>query len=192
MVTIMFDVTARPVSLMEATAHRAPFKVLLSTTVSPVKTDTAPDEYARGLADGQNCAEAAFALERAALQNMVASAEAFQPDAGPELSLLIRETVVRLVSQLAGRNIIDSEFLEQQIEKALAIMTEADEARQIILHPEDAKLIGSTVNGLGVKSDSDLTRGTIRIECSQGWVEHGIALGLERLRECLHYDASAV
>jgi flagellar assembly protein FliH len=186
----MFDVAARPVSLIEATARRAPFKPLPSVTVSPAQTDTAPDEYARGLADGQNVAEAAFALERAALQNLVANAEAFQPDTAPELSMLIRETVVRLVSQIADRIVIDSEYLDQKIERAIAILTEADEARQIMLHPEDAALIGSTVNGLAVRSDPELSRGTIRIECSQGWIEHGIALGLERLRECLHYEAS--
>ncbi len=186
----MFDAAARPVSLIDATARRSPFKPLLSATLSPVAPNTAPDEYARGLTDGQNVAETAFALERAALQNLVASAAALQPDAGPELSLLLREAVVRLVSQIADQIMIDAEFLEKQIEKAAAIMIEADEARQIILHPEDAKLLGSTVNGLAVKSDPELSRGTIRIECSQGWIEHGTALGLERLRECLHYETS--
>ena len=188
----MFDVAARPVSLIAATARRTPFKPLLSATISPVAPATAPDEYARGLADGQNMAGAAFAVERAALQNLVASAEALQPDAGPELSLLIRETVVRLVSQIADRIAIDSEYLDEKIERAIAIMIEADEARQIMLHPEDAKLIGSTVNGLAVRNDPDLSRGTIRIECSQGWIEHGIALGLERLHEGLHYEAGAL
>jgi flagellar biosynthesis/type III secretory pathway protein FliH len=188
----MFDVAARPVSLIDATARRSPFKPLLSATISPAQTDTALDEYARGLADGQNMVGAAFALERAALQNLVASAEALQPDAGPELSLLIRETVVRLVSQIADSVLIDTKHLEQQVERATSIMTEADEARQIMLHPEDAKLIGSTVNGLVVRSDPELSRGAIRIECSQGWIEHGVALGLERLRECLHYEASVI
>lgn len=188
----MFDVAARPVSLIDATARRAPFKPLLSATLLSAKAGMAPDEYARGLADGQNMAAAAFALERAALQNLVASAEALQPSTGPELSMLIRETVVRLVSQIADRIVIDSEYLDERIERAIAIMAEADEARQIMLHPEDATLIGSTVNGLAVRSDPDLSRGTVRIECSQGWIEHGIALGLECLRECLHYEASAI
>lgn len=188
---IMFDVPARPASLIEATAHRAPFKALLTATTSPAKSDAVPCEYARGLADGQNLAEAAFALERAALQNIVASADALQPDTGPELSLLIRETVVRLVSQIVDQITIEPGHLEQQIERAIAIMTNADEARQIMLNPEDANLIGGTVNGLAVKSDPELARGTIRIECSQGWIEHGTAFGLERLRECLQFQASA-
>jgi flagellar assembly protein FliH len=178
------------VSLLVATARSTGFRTSAIRTTTP-QAEIRPDEYARGLADGQEMAEAAFDAERLALQKLLANAQAFQSEAGPELSLLLRETVVRLVGQITDGVTIDEELLNRQIARAVDIITEADEARQILLHPDDAALVGKTVGKLAVRSDPSLSRATIRIECSQGWIEHGVALGIERLREALHCEGMA-
>lgn len=178
------------VSLLAATARSTGFRASAVRTTTP-QAEKRPDEYARGLADGQEMAEAAFDAERLALQKLLANAQAFQSEAGPELSLLLRETVVRLVGQITDGVTIDEELLNRQIARAVDIITEADEARQILLHPADAALVGKTVGKLAVRSDPSLSRATIRIECSQGWIEHGVALGIERLREALHCEGMA-
>ena len=178
------------VSLLAATARSTGFRASAVRTTTP-QAEKRPDEYARGLADGQEMAEAAFDAERLALQKLLANAQAFQSEAGPELSLLLRETVVRLVGQITDGVTIDEELLNRQIARAVDIITEADEARQILLHPDDAALVGKTVGKLAVRSDASLSRATIRIECSQGWIEHGVALGIERLREALHCEGMA-
>ena len=187
--TIMSDSPKR-VSLLAATARSTGFRTSAIRTTTP-QAEIRPDEYARGLADGQEMAEAAFDAERLALQKLLANAQAFQSEAGPELSLLLRETVVRLVGQITDGVTIDEELLNRQIARAVDIITEADEARQILLHPDDAALVGKTVGKLAVRSDPSLSRATIRIECSQGWIEHGVALGIERLREALHCEGMA-
>lgn len=178
------------VSLLAATARGTGFRTSAIRTTTP-QAEKRPDEYARGLADGQQMAEAAFEAERTAFQKLLANAQAFQSEAGPELSLLLRETVVRLVGQITDGVTIDEDLLNKQIARAVDIITEADEARHILLHPDDAALVGKTVGKLAVRSDPSLSRATIRIECSQGWIEHGVALGIERLREALHCEGMA-
>lgn len=158
----------------------------------PVRNDApaqAVDEYARGLMDGQQLAAASFEVEKYALLDLLANTQALKSEAGPELSILLRETVVGLVQQISNAIMIDTAFVETQIAHAVALITEADEARQIILHPEDAALVGNQINGLAVRSDPIQPRGLVRIDCSQGWVEHGVAIGLERLREMLGMTA---
>jgi flagellar assembly protein FliH len=182
----MSDAAIVPVSLV---VRRSAFKPICA--LGTMRADTSPpvDDYARGLADGQELAQTAFATERAALQQLLASSEAFEADTGPELSLLLRETVVRLVGRICDHVAIDVGFLENQIAQAVGIITEADDARQILLHPEDAALVGDCIHSLPVRGNPALARGTIRIECSQGWVENGVALGIERLREVLEVTA---
>jgi flagellar assembly protein FliH len=180
----MSDAAVMPVTLTNA-MQRSAFKPMRALTPVSADAGTRIDNYARGLADGQKLAQTAFAAEHAALQRLLAASQALQPDAGPELSLLLRETVFRLVKQMSDRITIDACFLDAQIAQATAIITEADGARRILLHPEDAALVGDHIHSLPVRSDQGLARGMIRIECSQGWVDHGIALGLERLRDLL-------
>lgn len=178
------------ISLLTATARGTGFRSSnIRSTTSQVERGT--DEYARGLADGQQMAEAAFAAERASMHKLLSNAQAFQTDAGPELSLLLRETVVGLVGQITEGVKIDETMLNKQIARAVDIITEADEARHILLHPEDAALVGDSIGKLTVRSDPSLPRAMVRIECSQGWIEHGVALGMERLRELLHCEGMA-
>ncbi len=181
----MSDGAINALPLTAVAAQRSAFKPLRALRVrSNIPAETA-DEYARGLADGQQMAATAFEVEKGALRNLLASTQALKPEAGPEMSILLRETVVGLVQQIIDTINIDTAFLETQIACAVAVITEADEARQIILHPEDAKLVGNQINSLAVKSDPQQPRGMVRIDCSQGWIEHGVALGIERLRELL-------
>ena len=175
------------ISLLSATSRGSGFRSGSLRTSSP-SVEIGPDEYARGLADGQQIAGAAFEAERTSLQKLLANAQAFQTEAGPELSLLLRETVVRLVGQITDGITIDENMLDRQVARAVEIITEADEARHIVLHPDDAALVGNIIGKLTVRTDPAMSRGMVRIECSQGWIEHGVALGMERLRELLHCE----
>jgi flagellar assembly protein FliH len=143
------------------------------------------DDYARGLADGQQIADAAFETERVALQKLLFNAEALRPDDNEELAFLLRETVMRLVRKIVGEVSTDTQFLDQQIQQALSCLTEADNARTLLLHPEDIELLADAKLPLSVKADSDLPRGAVRIACSDGWIEHGTGFSLDRLNEQL-------
>lgn len=181
----MSDSIILPVSLTAVASQRSAFKPLQALRVPRSEPMATADEYARGLADGEQIAAAAFAVERDNLLTLLANAQALKPEAGPELSMLLRETVFRLVGQICDRIVIDADFLDTQIAAAVAIISEVDGARQICLHPDDAALVGNRSFALAVRPDPSVDRGMIRIECSQGWIEHGIAYGVERLHQLL-------
>jgi flagellar assembly protein FliH len=143
------------------------------------------DAYARGLADGQEIAAAAFEADRVALQKLVASANALQPEANDEVAALMSETVLRLVEQIVGKVTIDTAFLEQQIALATDLISEADAARTIWLNPDDHALLVDIDLGLTKNVDPQLKRGNLRIDCSDSWIEHGSTIGIEKLRHLL-------
>jgi flagellar assembly protein FliH len=181
----MSDAAYQPVPFA-ALMHRA--GAFVPTLLQSLAAPAAPPEddgYARGLADGQAMAASAFDADRMALQQLLAAAGEFQSEGNDELSALIGETVLRLVEQIVGKIEIDTGFLEWQIAKATALITEADAARTIWLNPVDYALLEQTDLSLEKKIDPQLPRGAMRIDCSESWIEHGAAIGLDKLRALL-------
>jgi flagellar assembly protein FliH len=176
----MSEAEIRPVSMIVAFKRPAGFVPMRKSSASnPVAKCN--DGYARGLTDGQQMAEAAFSAERVALQKLLASAEAFRPDDNEELTFLLRDTVMRLVRGIVGEVSANSQFLDQQVQQAMSVLTEADNARTLLLNPDDITLLADINLPLPVQADPDLPRGAIRIACSDGWIEHGPGFALGRL-----------
>jgi len=148
---------------------------------APAAAEPADDPFAQGLAEGQRLAEAAFAVEREQLLALVAGAEALQDEPSEELAQLIAETVERLVRQIVGRAPIDAEWLQTQADIAAAMVAEADKARTLWVNPADAALLMDAPIALPVEADPTMMRGTVRIETSAGWIEHGRAVYLNEL-----------
>lgn len=145
----------------------------------------ADDPFALGLAEGQRVAEAAFAVEREQLLALLANTEALQDEPSEELAQLIAETVERLVRQIVDSAAIDAAWLQAQAETAAAMVAEADKARTLWVNPADAVLLMDAPIALPIEADPSMARGTIRIETSAGWIEHGRAVYLNELRAAL-------
>jgi flagellar assembly protein FliH len=150
----------------------------------------APDAYALGFADGVDLSRKEFAAERYALLALVASAEALRPEPSEELAAMIATTVERLVSELVNMAPIDGAWLSDRIDRAIACLTEADAARTLWLHPDDLVLIEDHDLPVQPMADATLERGSLRIDCSVGWVEDGRSLHLEALRASLGVGTS--
>ena len=146
-----------------------------------VPTETI-DEYARGLAEGQQLATAAFAEERVRFQKLLASAEALQPADPVAIRNLLYETIERLVSQIVGQTPTDSEWLTRQIEQAVSTAAQADSARTIWLHPDDLDLLIDAKLGVPLQADPTLVPGSLRLETDSGWIEHGRMVMLDVMR----------
>ncbi|WP_428684764.1 FliH/SctL family protein [Sphingopyxis sp.] len=159
--------------------------------VEPAFAPEADDPFALGLAEGQRVAEAAFAVERSQLLALVAGAEALQDEPSEELAQLIAETVERLVRQIVDNAAIDAEWLQAQAETAAAMVAEADKARTLWVNPADAVLLMDAPIALPIEADASMVRGTVRIETSAGWIEHGRAVYLNELRAALGGEAVA-
>lgn len=186
-----------PVALAEAMARTGGFRPLsfAATAHAAEAPSDAPvdrdDPFARGLAEGQRLAEAGYADERHRLLALLAGAEALQDEPSEELAQLIAETVERLVRQIVETAPIDAEWLQAQAETAAAMVAEADKARTLWVHPDDAALLVDCPLVLPVAADASMVRGTVRIETSAGWIEHGRAVYLDELRAALGSEAVA-
>lgn len=186
-----------PVALADAMARDSGFRPL-SFVTDARETDHIPaapadvdDPFALGLAEGQRLAEAAFVAERHQLLALLAGAEALQDEPSEELAQLIAETVERLVCQIVATAPIDAEWLQAQAETAAAMVADADKARILWVHPDDAALLADCPLTLAIESDPAMLRGTIRLETSTGWIEHGRAVYLDELRSALGTGGSA-
>lgn len=189
-----------PVTLAAAMAGNSGFRPL-SFAPSARETATAPeaqadidladDPFARGLAEGQRLAESAFAAERHQLLALLAASEALQDEPSEELAQLIAETVERLVHQIVDTAPIDAAWLQAQAETAAALVAECDKARTMWVHPDDAVLLADCPLTLPVEGDASMARGTVRIETSAGWIEHGRSVYLDELRIALAGDGAS-
>lgn len=188
-----------PVNLAQAMAGRSGFRPLsfapAADTAPPAEEPPADadedDPFARGLAEGQRLAEAAFTAERHQLLALLAGAEALQDEPSEELAQLIAATVERLVRQIVDAAPIDAEWLRAQTETAAAMVADADKARTLWVHPDDAVLLADCPLELAIESDPAMVRGTVRLETSSGWIEHGRAVYLDELRAALGEGAAA-
>ncbi len=148
---------------------------------SQVETE-AIDPYQCGIAEGRLLAAADFALEKRSLQALLSSADALQPEPSDELAVLIGEAVEMLVRQIVGDVAIDAELLTKRAQQAASLVAECDAARTMWVHPDDLDLLDPDVLAIPLKPDPAAERGSIRIDCSAGWIEHGTALYLDQLR----------
>ena len=140
------------------------------------------DSFAAGFAQGQQLAQELFAAERQQLLDLIRNAEALQAEPSEELAVLIANAVERLLTQLTGQSVPDHAWLKAEVARAVELIQEADTQRRLRLHPEDAALLADVQFGCAIVPDAKLVRGEIRVECSNGWVEHGIPMNLVRLR----------
>lgn len=166
-----------------------PFAIaqLLDSDVADEVSDEeiADAAYMRGLREGQNLAEITHAVERQALLDLLASAEAFHQDSSADLAAMIALTVERLVGRIVATAPVDADWLRAQAEAAAAVVADADRDRTLYLHPADARLLGDCPLGMPVATDASMARGDVRIETGSGWVEAGRSVYLDALHAAL-------
>lgn len=177
-------------SLAQYFDDRKGFRQLDLRSSVPNLSAQSEDPYARGLADGQQIAEAAFSIERKQLHALIASANALRPEDNKEAGFMLNNIIHSLVTKIVGRMPIDASFLMQQIDIATALLTESDKNRTLRMHPSDLALLKGADLPLPASADLSLARGALRIECSDGWIEHGPAFALDRLAQALADDGA--
>lgn len=172
---------ARPVAGFRPARQPAP------EPVAVLVPEPEPEEnpFDVGYRQGRSDAVQSFADERAQYRALIAACEALQPEPSEALAMLIAESVELLVRATIGEVSIDAATLSDRARRAAALVGEVDSARLLHLNPEDLALVGADMIPLAVVADAGITRGSIRIEHSTGWIEDGVALHLDALREQL-------
>lgn len=187
----MSDVRFDRVSLVEACPRASAFSPMRVPMAQKEEPEPAPveaagpDHYALGYAAGERAARVQSEAERAALLQLLAAATALQPEPSEELAAMISVTVERLVTEIVGRMPVDKAWLAGRIDQAMHCIGEADAARTLWLHPDDAALLGDANLAVDIQTDAGLERGALRIDCSRGWVEDSRSVHLEALRAML-------
>jgi flagellar assembly protein FliH len=143
---------------------------------------TEPNTLQAAFESGLRAAEARFSAEREQLLHLIASAEALQAEPSEELAALISTTVMTLVGQIVSEAPVNQMWLTDRAKSAAALVSECDNARTMHVHPNDLELLNGVALPLALVADADAARGSIRIDCSAGWIESGTALYLEALR----------
>lgn len=175
----------RPVSLAQYFDDRSGFRQRDHLAVPVPSIVSATDPYTAGLADGQQMAEAAFSVERKRYCDLVAAAEALRVEDNAEVVFLLDAIIRDVVTRICGNVDIDAAYLQSQIDAATAVLTEADNNRTLHLNPADLALLSQAELPMTCVADPDLPRASVRIACSDGWIEHGPAFALDRLKRAL-------
>jgi len=176
----------QPVSLAQYFEDLSGFQYRDHLAVTRPSTASAPDPYIAGLADGQQMAEAAFSVERKQYCDLIAAAEALRFEDNAEIAFLLDAIIRDVVTRICGTIEIDAVYLQSQIDAATAVLTEADANRTLYMNPEDLALLSDADLPMACVADPDLTRATLRIACSDGWIEHGPAFALDSLKRSLN------
>ena len=98
----------------------------------------------------------------------------------------LRDTVAALCETAIAPLMLDGEALARRIERAVQMLTRADDDRTIRLNPDDIALIAPRmIAEWRIEPDSTLVRGAIRVETANGGVEDGPLQWRQAIAEAL-------
>lgn len=193
----MSDDIFQPIQLGDASTIQAAFQprsfvpaqpnpetAPVDETVSGIPDPIVPavDPYVRGYEEGYAYALNEYVAERRQLLDLLAAASALQNEPSEELASLIAETVERLVREIVEDAALDKDRLIRRARKAAKLIADCDAARTMWVNPQDIILLQEANIGLTICADPAAEQGSIRIDCSTGWIEHGTTLYLQQLR----------
>lgn len=143
--------------------------------------------FAAGYAEAHEQAAEQARQDAAAREGLALSFARLDKDLGEELRLRLRDTVAALCEAALAPMALDEDALTRRIERAVAMLSRADDDRVIRLHPDDLALIAPRLSeDWHVMPDPALERGALRVETSTGGVEDGPDLWRRAIAEALH------
>ncbi len=131
------------------------------------------DTYRKGYEDGQVAMAELNAELIAASDRLAQSVETLKPQPSDALCETLLRTIRTLLQNTAGFAAPDAETLKQHC-ASLAALADKDCSNAILhIHPQDRMLLGEATYGLTLEDDLTLTRGTLSLAHSDGWIEQG-------------------
>lgn len=152
---------------------------------APAPDDT-HDPYAMGERDGYARAQAEWGGERAALVRLANSLTALQNEPAAPTALVIAEIVHSLVAQICGEVGVAQPLLLARARAAAELLDETLRPARLCLHPDDAALLAEADLPVAIAADTQVTRGSIRLETATGSIEDTLETRLAALRAQLN------
>lgn len=141
--------------------------------------------YADGFAAGRSAVDTEVADERAMLVAMIEAAANLRAADPEPLAALLQETVLRLVSDVAGAAPVDGALLK---ERALALASAVhgpDVPVLLRVHPDCVAMLEGLRADIEVCGDGAVASGQIVRTVGRGTLEDGVASALDRVRVAL-------
>lgn len=143
--------------------------------------------YARGIEQARAEAEAAMSATEEARTALELSFARLDAEMTETLRQRLQETVMALCEATLVPFALDPSILARRAERAVAMLSRADDERVIRLNPEDLALVSARLPPeWTVAPDAALERGALRVETQSGGVEDGPAQWRRALAEAFH------
>lgn len=143
--------------------------------------------YVKGAEDARAEAAQAMAADAAARAALDLSFTRFDAELAESLRQRLQDTVMALCEATLVPYAHDEKTLAQRVERAVAMLSRADDDRVIRLHPDDLALVAPRLpQEWKFSPDPTLERGALRVETQNGGVEDGPAQWRRALAEAFH------
>jgi flagellar assembly protein FliH len=149
--------------------------------IDPVEQARA-EAFAQGFEAGSRITRETMAVDTDAQDRLARALEQLSPAQSGELSTMLSAAVLRLVTQIVGNAPVDEELLRARVE-AVAGFIDTERGRHgLYVHPDDLALLDGCELAVQLMPDAKLTRGSVRLDTSEGWIEDGPDVQLSRLK----------
>ena len=143
--------------------------------------------YAKGVEDAEAHAALAMATEAEARTALDFAFAKFDAETAETLRQRLQDTVIALCEATLVPYAHDVAVLTERVQRAVAMLSRADDDRVIRLHPEDLPLVAKRLpQDWKITPDPALERGALRVETQNGGVEDGPAQWRRALAEAFH------
>lgn len=143
--------------------------------------------YAKGVEDAEAHAMAMMATEADARAALDLSFTRFDAELAETLRQRLQDTVIALCEATLVPYAHDVGVLTERVQRAVAMLSRADDDRVIRLHPDDLALVAKRLpKEWKITPDASLERGALRVETQNGGVEDGPAQWRRALAEAFH------
>jgi flagellar assembly protein FliH len=143
------------------------------------------DAFAQGFDAGARVTNEAMAADVEARDRLTRAVEQLAPAQNGALSSMLSAAVMRLVGQIVGEVPVDADLLRSRC-ATVAGFIEAEQGRNSLhVHPDDIALLDGCDLGVALVADEGMSRGSIRLDTSDGWIEDGPDIQLSRLKAML-------
>lgn len=143
------------------------------------------EAFAQGFDEGMRVAIEGFSADEETKARLALALEQIAPAADAALSSLLSAAVLRLVTQIVGEVSVDAGLLARRVEGVCRFIEEGQSRNSLHLHPDDIAMLGPRDFGFPLTPDQGLSRGSVRLETADGWIEDGPDMQISRLKALL-------
>ncbi len=149
--------------------------------VDPIE-EASQQGFLIGFQEGERITREAFEADDKLRRELTAAIGQLGGVGEGTLASLLSHSVLRLVTQIVGEVPVDEARLAERC-AAIAAHIDPDDGKAVLeVNPLDLPLIPTDGLGVALVANGQLARGSVRLATSDGWIEDGPDVRLDRLK----------